>query len=338
MNAYYLTAARTIQARRVPVPVPAAGQALVRVARVGICGSDIEYYRHFLCGAFTAKAPFVLGHEFAGEVVAVGEGVHGVQVGMPVGVDPAQPCRRCDYCHAGRYNLCRNMVFYGSASTDPHTDGAMREYIAVPAANCIPLPPGMDYDAAACLEPLSIALHACRRPTNIVGARVLVYGAGTIGMLILLTARAYGARSVTVVDPVEARRNRALELGADAAFDPADTDAILASGEYQIVFEASGAPPAVVAAVTTAARGGTVVLVGTIPRLVELPANLIMVRELAVLGSFRSAHLFGAGIDLIRDGRIDVRAVLTHSLPIAQVNEAFAATADPSALKVQLVL
>lgn len=338
MNAYMLTCAERIEPRTVPVPTIADHQALVRVKRVGICGSDIEYYRHFVCGAFAAKEPFVLGHEFSGEIAAVGAAVQGLKPGTRVTVDPSTPCYKCDYCHSGRYNLCRKMVFLGSASTNPHTDGGMRDYVVMNAANCLPIPDSMSFAEAAFIEPLSIALHACNHPRTLVGQSVLVFGAGTIGMLVMLTARAYGAARVTMIDPVAARRERAVQLGASAAFDPADVDGIAKNGEYQVVMEASGAPPAVVAAITTVARGGAVVLIGTITRDVTIPANLIMVREITVFGSFRTRHTFETGIALIADGRINVKPIITHEFPISQVAEAFAATRDGSALKVQLTV
>ncbi|TVQ95916.1 MAG: hypothetical protein EA403_17215 [Spirochaetaceae bacterium] len=335
MKAYYLTQAQRVEARDADAPQPAAGQVLIAIRRVGICGSDIEYFRHFKCGAFIAKRPFVLGHEFAGVVAGAGSGVTAVKEGDRIGVDPAMPCGECDFCRTGRYNLCRNMRFMGSASVDPHMDGGMREFVVMPERNCLPLPDSLSWEEAAALEPLTIALHACARAGSVVGKSALILGGGTIGQLVLLTLRAFGVGTVTVGDPVAERRAQALALGATHAFDPTSQDV---PGEMELVFEASGAPAAVTAAVHAARRGGTVVYIGTITRDVAMPVNLIMVKELNVLGSFRTAHQFPVALNLMSDRRIDVRPIITHRFPIADVNQAFAVTALPEAVKVQLTV
>ncbi|TVQ40523.1 MAG: L-idonate 5-dehydrogenase [Spirochaetaceae bacterium] len=335
MQAFQLVEARRIKAQRTARPVAGRDEVLIAVKRVGICGSDIEYYRHFKCGAFVARRPFVLGHEVCGTVAACGADVIGLSVGDRVTVDPSMPCRQCDYCSSGRYNLCRNMRFLGSASVDPHIDGGMREYLTVPARNCHRLPDSLEWSEAAALEPLSIALHACSRAGAVCGKRALISGGGTIGLLVLLTLRSLGAAEVVVSDPVAGRREMAVKLGASAALDPAGGGAAQ-QGEFQLFFEASGAAQAVETAVYATARGGTVVYIGTVLQDVPLPVNLIMVKELSVLGSFRTVHQFGPGLQLLADRRIDVRPLITHTFPITAVNEAFAATESPQAVKVQL--
>ena len=337
MQAFRLTEARNVEACRTERPSAAAGEVVVSVKRVGICGSDIEYFRHFKCGAFVARRPFVLGHEFAGTVVECGADAAAVAVGDRVTVDPSMPCLRCDYCSSGRYNLCRAMRFLGSASVDPHIDGGMREFVSVAARNCYRLPDSLQWGEAAMLEPLSIALHACSRAGSVVGKRALISGGGTIGLLVLLTLRALGAAEVVVSDPIAERRSLAASLGAGATIDPNATgDAETQHAEYQLIFEASGAPQAVQSAIARAARGGTVVCIGTVLQQVLLPVNLIMVRELNVLGSFRTLHQFGPGLQLLADRRIDVRPLVTHVFPVAEVNEAFRATESGEAVKVQL--
>lgn len=336
MKAYQLISAEKIEPREVERPVPGAGEVLVAVKRVGICGSDIEYYRHFACGAFVARRPFVLGHELSGVVAECGPGVDAVSVGERITVDPSMPCGHCDYCVSGRYNLCRNMRFLGSASVDPHIDGGMREYMVMPAGNCFRIPDTLDWGEATALEPLSIALHACARAGSPVGKHILITGGGTIGLLVLLSLRALGATDVTVSDPVAMRRELALKLGARAGMDPtADAGE---QNSYEMIFDASGAPAAVESAVQLAVKGATIVYIGTITRTVDMPMNLIMVKELNVLGSFRTAHQFGIGFELMGDRRIDVRPLITGTYPIDSVNEAFAATRAPDAVKLQLEL
>lgn len=329
-----------VRLERRPVAPLAHGAVLVRPRRVGICGSDIHYYQHGRVGAFVPSRPFVLGHEAAGVVAALGPGVSRLAVGARVAIDPSQPCRVCRACAAGRYNLCPHMVYLGSASTTPPTDGVFQEYLALPAACCHPIPDSLDDGRAALLEPLAVALHAIRQAGGVSGAGVLIAGGGTIGQLLLLAARAYGAELVTLTDPSEARRAFALAHGADQALDP--EDAALAAqahdrGGFDLIFEASGAPAALGQAIELARPGGTVVQVGTLPAEVALPANRIMARELRVVGSFRFANVFERAIALAASGRLALDGVITHTLPMARFDEAMGlAVARAGALKVQL--
>ncbi|HEY5788368.1 MAG TPA: alcohol dehydrogenase catalytic domain-containing protein, partial [Microlunatus sp.] len=179
-----------------PVPEPAAGEVLVRVVAVGICGSDVHYYEHGRIGPYVVDAPMVIGHEAAGIVVGVGPGVSSDRVGEFVALEPGVPCRNCPTCLSGRYNLCPDVVFFAT----PPVDGAICEYVTLAAAFAHPVPTGLDHDQAAMAEPVSVGIWACRRSDARVGDRVLVTGAGPIGLLTAQVARAFGARSVTVTD------------------------------------------------------------------------------------------------------------------------------------------
>ncbi len=347
MKAFYLHAKEDIRPVEVETPTPGQDEVLVAVRRVGICGSDIEYYRHFKCGAFVPRSPFVLGHELAGEVAELGNtGVisgngQDVYEGARVAVDPSLPCSRCAFCRSGRYNLCTNMKFLGSASVDPHMDGAMRQYMVIPARNCYVLPESVSFAEGTLLEPLSIALHAARRAAPIGGRSALVFGGGTIGQLLVTVLRVFGATGIGVVDPLEHRRSDAAKVGADYVLDPSApefADRLREANPLgaEAVFEASGAPAAVRSAIQAVQRGGTLVQVGTITRDIEIPANLIMVKELDVLGSFRTAHEYGIGLDFVASKRIDVLQLLTHEFPMDEIQRAFAATQEPGSVKVHL--
>lgn len=329
-----------LDTREVPRPGPAA--ALVRVRRVGICGSDLRYFEHGRAGSFVARRPFVLGHEGAGEVVETGAGVAALAPGTRVVIDPSQPCGGCGYCRRGRYNLCRSMRFLGSASVDPHVDGLFSEFVVMPAANCHPMPDGMDYAAAALVEPITIALHALKRAAFAGGASALILGAGTIGLLALLLARTLGAATVAVGELLEKRRALAATLGADATFDPSQPSSVeqalaLGAGGFDLVLEASGAPAALAQALDLVRPGGTVVVVGSLPAEVTLPANAIMAKELQVLGSFRSANVFAEAVGLAASGRIDFAPLVTKVLPLSRVEEAMqVALSGGAVVKVQL--
>lgn len=342
MKAIVLYGQRDLRAETVPTPQPAAGEVLVRVRRAGICGSDMHYFLHGRAGSFIPKRPFILGHEIAGEVVAAGPGGDANLLGKRVAIDPSMPCGHCAHCREGRYNLCINMRFYGSASTDPHVDGGFAEYAVAPAANCHVLPEGLDWTAAAMTEPLSVCVHAAMRAGTLAGKSVLVIGGGAIGQLTALVARAFGASRVVLSDIAEFPRALAVELGADGALDAADPDIVgaaeaLAPEGFHVVFEASGAPPAVSAAIALARRGGTIVQIGTLPADVTAPLNTIMARELSYLGSFRFANAFGIALDLLSSGRVSVDRLVNATYPLAEMDAAMArAVGKDGVIKVQV--
>ncbi|OEO32889.1 hypothetical protein VW23_009330 [Devosia insulae DS-56] len=315
MKASVLHGQRDLRNEVLPTPEPRPDEVLIRVRRAGICGSDMHYFLHGRVGSFVPRHPFVMGHEFAGEVAAAGAPADAGLVGQRVVVDPSMPCGHCGYCRGGRYNLCINMRFYGSASVDPHINGGFAEFVVAPAANCHTLPAGLTWGAAAMSEPLSVTIHAAMRAGNLAGRSILVIGGGTIGQLTALTARAFGARIVAVSDLAAFPRDLAVELGADAALDPADPEIAAAAAKlspdgFDVVFEASGAPPAVGAAIALARRGGTIVQIGTLASDVTAPLNAIMARELSYLGSFRFANVFGTALDLIATGRVQVEPLI----------------------------
>ena len=340
MDAWVLHGKHDVRREQRPDPQPAEHEVLLRVERVGICGSDIHYFRHGRVGAFVPTRPFVLGHEFAGEVVAVGRAAGAVAVGDRVAVDPSQACLRCSWCRRGRPNLCPEMRYFGSAATDPPTDGALCELKAVPAANCYRLGDALSYAEGALLEPLAVACHAVLRAGAIAGRVVAVSGAGTIGQLVATVARALGAARVLVSDPRAAARDLAATR-ADAILDPGDAVAVQrelrASGAPEVTFEAAGAPASFRWALEHTARGGTVVQIGTLQHEFTAPLNQIMARELRVVGSFRFAAGFRVGAALLGARRIDIEPLITAVLPLAQTAAVLErASTDATAIKLQV--
>lgn len=321
MQAVLLHGIRDLRPAILPRPSPGPGEVLVRLRRAGICGSDIHYFQHGRIGRFVPNRPLVLGHEFAGEVAGLGDGAPASLLGQRVTVDPSIPCGCCAHCREGRYNLCNNMRFFGSASCDPHLDGGFGQFVTVPAVNCHALPDHLGWAEAAMVEPLSVALHAIERAGPVSGRRILITGGGTIGLMILLAARAYGARYVTLADPLPFARVQALSLGADDAFDP--TDPAADQGEScEIGFEAAGAVSALGLALARVRKGGTIVQVGTLPAEVALPLNDIMARELSLLGSFRFAHVFPTALALLARGQIAPLKLLSATYPLDRLPEA----------------
>lgn len=341
MKAFFLDGIRQLVQKETDKPPVGDGDVLIKVNTVGVCGSDIEYYLHNRIGSFIPQAPLVLGHELAGEIVEVGAGVSSLAPGVRVAIDPSIPCRVCEHCRKGRHNICNNLGFIGTAATVPHIPGGMGEYVSIPAANCYVAPDHLSWGEATCLEPLSVAVHAALRPSSIAGANVLVSGGGTIGQFIALAARAFGAASIAVSDLQPFRRDFAVEHGADLGIDPTNADEMATANEntggFDLIFEASGAPPAVRGNLELVKKGGTIVQVGSIASDVELPANLIMSKELRILGSFRYGDIYPISMNLLSTRRVDVRPLISVTFPYTASVKAFDLAAERGdTIKVQI--
>jgi len=325
------------------VPELEPGKALVRVRRGGICGTDVHYFEEGRFGSFAMTAPFILGHEVTGEVVAVASGVAQPAVGQRVVVNPARQCGHCDYCRSGRGNLCRNVRMLGSASTKPPTNGGFCEYLLIGAEQCFPVPPEIDDGLGAMMEPFAVALHALKRAGSVAGKQVIVTGGGPIGLLTVMAARAYGATTIALSDPVPERRQMALAVGADNVLDPAaaalkDQVMALTGDGFDLLFEASGAPSALKLAFEVVRRGGTLVQIGVFstPE-IALPINQLMVRELQLVGSFRYGNVWEEAIRLVTSGRVNLRPLISRVFPLRQAREALElACAKTGVVKVQI--
>jgi L-idonate 5-dehydrogenase len=343
MKAAVLHGAKDIRIEPYRQPELHPGMVLLRSRRVGICGTDLHYYQHGHNATFVPDRPFILGHEFTAEVAAVAADVETVKIGQRVTVNPARSCGFCAYCKGGQINLCRKTIMLGSASTTPPTDGALAEFVTVRADQCHLLPVDMDDGIGAMMEPLSVALHAVKRAGTVSGKRVLVTGGGTIGLLVAMTARAFGAVPVAVSDIVSARRNKAIELGADVALDPTARDLHpkvreLTGLGFDMIFEASGAPPALRAAFDLVRPGGTIVQIGTVGTAdIPIPVNELMVREINFRGSMRYGDTFDEAIRLVAAGRVNVQPLINHVFSLEDSVKALQLAADKSlSLKVQI--
>ena len=340
MDAYVLHGPGDLRREQRQERKPAADEVLIDVKRVGICGSDIHYYQHFKIGQFIPRAPLVLGHEFAGLVVEVGSDVKNIKVGNRVTAEPSIECGKCRYCRAGRYNLCTNLRFLGTAATVPHIDGGFAEKVVVPESHCYILDDSLDYGAGAMIEPLAVGANGVMRAGTVAGYRVLIVGGGTIGQMVLGVASALGATDITLADPAEYPREFALSHGASAAIDPTEQgigEKLFAEGGFDVVFEASGAPAGLSFAYQTAARGGRIVQIGTQPDSVALPVNLVMSRELTVFGSMRYAHVYPMVLDLIRSRKIAVNDLISAVYPYEKMQEAMdRAISKDKVVKVQV--
>jgi L-iditol 2-dehydrogenase len=313
-----------------PVPQPGQGEVVVRVRSVGVCGSDTHYYEHGRIGRFVVEEPLVLGHEAAGEVTEVGPGVTRLTVGQRVSIEPGVPDLTCEQCLAGRYNLCPNMRFFAT----PPFDGALAEYVVVHEAFAHPVPENVSDDAAALLEPLSVGIWACRKARVTAGDRVLVTGAGPIGLVCVQAALAFGATEVVVSDVNPARLALAKELGATEVVDARETRVSDLPRPPRVLLECSGYAPAIAEGIRALDRAGRAVLVGMGSDEVALPLPVVQERELELVGTFRYANTWPTAIALVASGRIDLDRLVTGTYRLDQTEEALTAgRRDPQSVK-----
>ena len=331
MRAAVLRAAGDVVVEERPVPQPGPAEVVVRVTSVGVCGSDTHYYDHGRIGRFVVESPLVLGHEAAGEVAVLGADVTTLAVGQRVSVEPGVPDLTCPQCLVGRYNLCPNMRFFAT----PPIDGAFSEYVVVHEAFAHPVPESISDDAAALLEPLSVGIWACRRGRVGAGSRVLITGAGPIGLVSVQAALAFGATEVVVSDVNPARLALARGLGATEVVDARTTRVTDLPRPPEVLLECSGHPAATSEAIKALDRAGRAVLVGMGGDELALPLSVVQERELEVTGTFRYAGTWPTAIALVAAGRIDLDRLVTGTYGLDQTEDALTAgRRDPQSVKV----
>lgn len=328
MRVSLLNRAHETQLAQRPAPEPAPEQVLVRVGSVGVCGSDVHYYEHGRIGSFEVREPLILGHEASGVIEQVGEGVDPSRIGQRVSIEPGVPCRSCEMCLSGHYNLCPRVEFYAT----PPFDGAFAELVLTHHAFAHPVPDSMSEDAAALIEPLSVALWAAQRAQVSAGDVVLVTGAGPVGLLMVAVARALGATKVYACDINADRLAVASSMGASDTVHGSFAEADLPAPT--VLLEGSGHPGATIDGIMALAPAGRAILVGMGGAELALPLSRVQERELIVTGTFRYANTWPAAIELVASGRIDLDALVSGHFGLDQVSEALqAAKKDPAFLK-----
>lgn len=315
---------------------------LIEPRSVGICGSDMHYYKEAVIGGRPIPFPGchstcfggVLGHEASGQVVQVGSKVTNLAVGDRVAIEPSQPCGFCKYCLSGRYNLCNSMRFLGSFLSD--CSGALCERMVHDSRFCFKLPDHVSYDEAALLEPMSVGLYAVRRGSVTIGSRVLVCGAGPVGLLAIIAAKAAGAGVVGCTDISHARLEMASKFGADATYNVAGVEGKeQIPSDWDVALECSGAAPSLDMAIDRVEKGGRIVLVGMGKYDVEM--RRVQLKELEVVGMFRYSNTYPAALSMLASGRVDVKAMITHHFDLKSASDAFRAlVSDPTAVKIMI--
>ncbi|WP_108386274.1 L-idonate 5-dehydrogenase [Yoonia sediminilitoris] len=341
MRALVIHAPKDLRLEEIDMPGPGAGEVLIRMAVGGICGSDLHYYNHGGFGAIRIKEPMILGHEVAGHVAELGAGVDGLAVGDLVAVSPSRPCGTCHYCGIGLRNHCENMRFYGSAMPFPHIQGAFREVLVADATQCVKAD-GLTAAEAAMAEPLAVCLHATRRAGDLFGKRVLITGSGPIGTLSVLAARAAGAAQVVVTDLMDSALDFATAVGADRtinmATDASDlTEYQTGKGYFDVLYECSGAAPALAAGIAAMRPRGVVMQLG-LGGDMTIPMQSLTAKELDLRGSFRFHEEFADAVALMRSGKIDLKPLISHSVTLEDAEKGFVLANDRSqAMKTQII-
>ena len=318
-----------------------AGQIAVAIKRGGICGSDLHYYKHGGFGVIRLKEPMVLGHEVAGTVTALGDGVSNVKVGDNVALSPSRPCNACEYCLRGQQAHCLNMLFYGSAMRFPHVQGAFQQSIVALATQAHKVADGVSMEEAAFAEPFAVTLHAIVRAGSLANKRVLVTGCGPIGALAIVAARAHGAQEILATDVSDFTLGLARKVGADTTVNVAtDAEAMnkfkANKGTFDVMIEASGNEAALHMGLEVLRPRSVLIQLG-LGGNISVPQNMIVSKEIEIRGSFRFHEEFGLAVDMINTRRVDLKPLLTEVIPLAEAKRAFELAGDRSkAMKVQI--
>lgn len=308
-----------------PIPVPKEDEVLVKLEYVGICGSDMHYYETGAIGDYVVKPPFVLGHEPGGTVVETGSNVKHLKVGDRVALEPGKTCGHCEFCRQGKYNLCPDVVFFAT----PPVDGVFQEYVAHEAALCFKLPDNVSTLEGALIEPLAVGFHAANQGGAHAGQTAVVMGSGCIGLVSMMALKAEGVSRVYVVDIMDKRLEKAMELGADGVINGQKQDAVKAVMELtggdgcDLIIETAGTEITTRQAIHMAKKGSTIVLVGySKTGEMTLPMSLALDKELTFKTIFRYRHIYPMAIDAVASGRVNLKGIVTDFFDFDDIQNA----------------
>lgn len=307
------------------IPQVKGDEVLVKLEYVGICGSDLHYYESGAIGDYVVKPPFVLGHEPGGTVVEVGRNVKHLKAGDRVALEPGKTCGHCEFCKAGRYNLCPDVVFFAT----PPVDGVFQEYVAHEAELCFKLPDNVSTMEGALIEPLAVGFHAAMQGGARAGQTAVVMGAGCIGLVTMMALKAMGVTKVYTVDIMEKRLQKALELGADGVINAGQADAVeevrkLTDGKgCDLVIETAGTQATTVQAIRMTKKGAAIVLVGySKSGEMTLPMSLALDKELTFKTVFRYRHIYPMAIDAVAAGKVNLKGIVTDIFTLDEIQKA----------------
>lgn len=325
MRTVVMTELGKVEIQHRPIPIPNENEVLVKVDYVGICGSDLHYFEKGRIGDFVVKYPFVLGHEAAGEVVAVGGKVTHLKVGDRVAMEPGKTCGHCEACKSGKYNLCNDVIFFAT----PPVDGVFQEYVEHEAELCFKLPDNVSNMEGALVEPLAVGIHAVRQGGAHMGQTALVTGAGCIGLVSLLALKAVGVSDIIVVDIAERRLQKAMELGAAAVINGKTQDVVaeilrLTNGKgHDLGIETAGSEITARQQFKAAKKGATIVQVGySASGDMNLPMGTALDKELTIKTVFRYRNIYPTAIEAIASGNIDIKGIVTNEFELDDIQNA----------------
>lgn len=333
MDALVIHSAGDLRVESFPTADLGSGQALVRVRCGGICGSDLHYFQHGGFGTIRVQQPMVLGHEVSGRIERLGAGVNGLAVGDRVAINPSHPCGACRFCQLGLQNHCLEMRYFGSAMRMPHVQGAFRQEIVVGAAQALKLADVVSDAEGALAEPLAVALHAVNRAGPLLGRNVLVTGCGPIGAMAVIAARRAGAAHIVATDVVPQPLRKVAKVGADETINVAEDAPALQKyavdkGQFDVLLECSGNERALRAAFEVLRPRGIIVQLGLGGGEFTLPLNMVVAKEFDLRGTFRFHEEFATAVALINQGLVDLKPLVSATLPYRDAGRAFALAAD----------
>ena len=305
------------------IPDIAEDEVLIKVEYVGVCGSDLHFYEQGHIGDVKVEYPFVLGHEAAGTVVKIGASVKHLKIGDRVALEPGKTCGKCEFCKSGKYNLCPKVEFFAT----PPYDGVFAEYAAHRADLCFKLPEQVSTMEGALIEPLAVGFHAVNQGEAHLGQTAVVMGAGCIGLVSVLALKAVGISNVIVVDVLDKRLEKAIELGASAVINAKQKDAVeevmrLTTEGCDLVIETAGTEITTTQAIQMAKKGSNIVLVGySSSGKMTLPTSLALDKELCFKTVFRYRHIYPSAIEAVADGSVNIKGIITHEFALDDIQE-----------------
>jgi len=325
-RAAYMTGLNTIEMRNVEIPVIKENEVLIKLEYIGICGSDVHYLENGRIGDFIVEGDFILGHECAGRVEAVGKAVTSLKRGDKVALEPGCTCGQCEFCKLGKYNLCPDVKFLAT----PPYQGCLTKYLAYPASMCFLLPENVSTKEGALVEPLAVGMHAIRQGRVGPGKSVMILGSGCIGLVTLFSGILHGAADITVADMIDKRLASAKKLGADQVINVKDEDILKRVEEitdgrgFDVIIETAGNEITIGQTPYLVKRGGCIVLVGLAAE-DTIPFNFakIMNKEVEIKSVFRYRNLYDASIRAVAKGMIDISSIVTHEFDFEDTANAF---------------
>jgi L-iditol 2-dehydrogenase len=325
-RAVFMTGLNRMEIREIPMPAPKEKEILLKIEYVGICGSDVHYLEQGRIGDFVVDGDFILGHECAGTVVQTGRGVTSLNAGDRVALEPGCTCGKCEFCKSGKYNLCPDVRFLAT----PPYNGCLMDYITFPEDMAFRLPDKISTKEGALIEPLSVGMHAAKQGSVTLGSSVTILGAGCIGLVTLLSCRAFGATDLFVVDVLPKRLEYAKKLGATHVINALEEDPVQAIQDRtggagtDIVIETAGSAKTISQTPYIVKRGGRIVLVGMAAQdVIEYDFSKIMAKEAAIQSVFRYRNIYPQAIKAIEKGIIDVSGIVTHEFDFEETPRAF---------------